>query len=247
MVRFAFIALLYFIATTAQATDIPSSKRSIQAIERVGEQLKEDFLIGGIAWGSPVFIRIFKEEAVLEMWVRKNDTYRHFRSYAICRYSGDLGPKLKEGDGQAPEGFYTVKARDLNPNSSYHLSFNLGFPNRYDKAKGRNGSFLMVHGDCVSSGCYAMAKRFIPIGSDRNEPIEEIWALMTAAYKKGQRSIPVHAYPFRMTPANMKKYASSKWISFWQELRPAFNFFEQTRKLPDVRIAEDNYIISVVE
>ena len=92
-----------------------------------------------------------------------------------------------------------------------------------------------------------MAKRFIPIGSDRNEPIEEIWTLMTAAYRKGQRSIPVHAYPFRMTPANMKRYASSEWISFWQELRPAFQFFEQTRKLPNVRVAEGSYIISTIE
>ena len=106
---------------------------------------------------SPILVRIFKEEAELEVW--KQDTTGHFqflKVYPICRWSGDLGPKLYEGDRQAPEGFYTITPELMNPNSNFYLAINTGFPNSFDKSNNRDGSLLMIHGDCSSSGCYAM-------------------------------------------------------------------------------------------
>ncbi|MEA3434469.1 MAG: L,D-transpeptidase family protein, partial [Campylobacterota bacterium] len=132
--------------------------------------------------GDPVFIRIFKEESLLEVWIRTGTEYQHLKDYAICAYSGYLGPKLKEGDRQSPEGFYKVKKHQLNPNSKFHLSFNLGYPNKYDRTHERTGSFLMVHGNCVSDGCYAMT----------DDKIEEIYMLVESALQKGQKYVQVH-------------------------------------------------------
>src|SRR5882724_6142127 len=106
---------------------------------------------------SPILVRIFKEEAELEVW--KQDTTGHFellKTFPICRWSGDLGPKRHEGDRQTPEGFYTITPELMNPKSHYYLAINTGFPNSFDKANNRAGSFLMIHGDCSSSGCFAM-------------------------------------------------------------------------------------------
>ncbi|MEP3246040.1 MAG: murein L,D-transpeptidase family protein [Sneathiella sp.] len=244
MARLALFTILFFPIWWAQAEEIPRSDRSVQAIAAVQNQLKADFATGGLSWGSPAFIRIFKEEEVLEIWVKKKKTYRHFRTYQICRYSGDLGPKLQEGDGQSPEGFYSVSPAGLNPHSRYHLSFNIGFPNQYDQQKGRTGSYLMVHGDCVSAGCYAMAKRLIPLGSDRNQPIEEIWTLITAAFQAGHPTIPVHAFPFRLTRSNLEKHRNSEWIDFWNELLPGYQHFESTRTIPDIKTAAGQYVFN---
>ena len=121
------------------------------------------------------------------------------KTYPICRWSGELGPKIKEGDRQAPEGFYTITPGLMNPNSSYYLAINMGFPNAYDKAHGRTGAFLMIHGDCSSRGCYAMT----------DEQIAEIYALARESFLGGQRSFQIQAYPFRMTPINMAKHRAS--------------------------------------
>ncbi len=148
----------------------------------------------GIAPGMPVYLRVFKLESELELWVEKDGRFELFATYPMCMWSGRLGPKLREGDRQAPEGFYTVSKDALNPNSRMHLSFNLGFPNVYDRGKGRTGSFLMVHGGCASIGCYAVT----------DAVVDEIWAFVTAALDQGQARIPVHAFPFRMTERNLR-------------------------------------------
>ena len=117
---------------------------------------------------TPILVRIFKEESELEVW--KQTTAGRFellKVYPICRWSGELGPKVKEGDRQAPEGFYTITPGLMNPNSNYYLAINTGFPNAYDKANDRHGAFLMIHGDCSSRGCYAMT----------DEQIGEIYSL----------------------------------------------------------------------
>lgn len=185
----------------------------------------------GLEFGAPVFIRILKEEAELELWVKDGSVYRLFRSYPICAYSGDLGPKLKEGDRQSPEGIYRVSAGALNPNSSYHLSFNLGFPNAYDRAQGRTGSFLMVHGSCVSIGCYAMTD---PV-------IEEVYVLVEAALSAGQPHVPVHAFPFRMTKARMEAASDHQWFGFWQQLAPIYAAFEEGFRVPEVGLQDGRY------
>jgi murein L,D-transpeptidase YafK len=183
--------------------------------------------------GAPVFIRIFKREFELELWMKRDDRYHRFAVYPICRWSGDLGPKLIEGDGQSPEGFYTVDRRALNPNSRWHRSFNLGFPNVFDRAHGRTGSFLMVHGGCSSVGCYAMTDRVV----------DEIWRLVVAAFDNGQRAIHVHAFPFRPTPDNLDRRKDNPWLPFWQDLKSGYEAFEATQVPPLVTVCAGRYRI----
>jgi len=183
--------------------------------------------------GDAVFIRIFKKESILEVWIRSETEYEHLKDYNICAYSGDLGPKLKEGDKQSPEGFYKVKKHHLNPNSKFHLSFNLGYPNKYDKAHERTGSFLMIHGNCVSIGCYAMT----------NAKIEEIYDLVESALEKGQKYVQVHAYPFRMTEENMALYSENEWYDFWVNLKEGYDYFEAEHLPPLVKVKNKSYTI----
>jgi len=189
----------------------------------------------GMTAEAPILMRIFKEEAELEIWKQKDDGRFHlFKSYPICNFSGDLGPKLKEGDKQAPEGFYTVSPGRMNPNSSFHLSFNLGYPNYYDAALGRTGAHLMVHGDCSSAGCYAMTDALI----------EEIYAIAREAFEGGQRDFHVHAFPFRMTDANMARHRDNRWYGFWQMLKDGYDAFEQTRVQPSISVCEKRYLVN---
>ena len=184
--------------------------------------------------GDPVYIRIFKEVSLLEVWIRMGAQYELLKNYFICAYSGALGPKEKEGDKQAPEGFYKVRKEHLNPNSKFHLSFNLGYPNAYDKAHDRTGSFLMVHGNCVSIGCYAMT----------DEKIEEIYTLVEKALRKGQRYVPVHIYPFKMTKENMADHSESRWYDFWTNLKEGYDYFETEKLPPRIEVKNGHYIIS---
>ncbi|HEX2449034.1 MAG TPA: murein L,D-transpeptidase family protein [Methyloceanibacter sp.] len=186
----------------------------------------------GIAMGVPVYLRIYKLEHELEIWVEKDGRFARLATYPICLWSGRLGPKLREGDRQAPEGFYTVDADQLNPNSRMHRSFSLGFPNVFDQAHGRTGSFLMVHGGCTSTGCYAVTD---PI-------VDEIWRLVTAALDKGEGRFPVHAFPFRMTESNLRARKGSKWDGFWADLKKGYDLFEQTRIPPVVSVCKGRYV-----
>ncbi|MEX0284422.1 MAG: hypothetical protein AB3N23_07400 [Paracoccaceae bacterium] len=201
---------------------------------RVLPQLEQAMAQQGMTLGAPIYIRIFKEEAELEVWVQDDTSYRLFRSYPICNYSGHLGPKLAEGDYQSPEGFYAVPRGALNPNSRFHLSFNLGFPNAYDRAHERTGSYLMVHGDCRSVGCYAMT----------DPAIEEIYLLAEQALSGGQRAVPVHAFPFHMTDTRMAQAAGHHWFNFWEGLQPAYAAFEATHRPPPMRVRGGQYVLA---
>lgn len=190
----------------------------------------------GMQTGAPIFVRIFKEESELEVWKARDDgRFYHFKTYPICNWSGELGPKLKQGDKQAPEGFYTIKKYQMNPNSSFHVSFNLGYPNAYDKAHRRTGNFLMVHGKCRSAGCYAMTDALI----------EEIYALAREAFRGGQEQFQVHAFPFRMTDANMARHRKNKWYRFWKTLKKGYDHFELHRIPPNVEVCESRYMVNV--
>ena len=185
-----------------------------------------------MALKAPVLMRIFKEESVLEVWKQKsNGRYALLKSYEICKYSGKLGPKLKEGDRQAPEGFYHVNRGLLNPKSSYFLSFNLGFPNRFDRAHGRTGKHLMVHGACSSAGCYAM----------EDDQIAEIYAVARDALSGGQGSFQVQALPFRMTPENMARHRDNPNFAFWENLKTGYDHFELTKTPPRVEVCDRSY------
>lgn len=175
----------------------------------------------GEHFGKPVFIRIIKEEYLLELWLQEKDgTWNCFRSYEIAGMSGEIGPKTMEGDRQAPEGFYRVKPQAMNPHSSYHLSFNIGYPNAYDRSLGRTGSYIMVHGSDVSVGCFAMT----------DEKIEEIYSLVNEAFLAGAEDVPVQVYPFRMTPQRMQAEAQSEHYAFWQHLLPGWQHTETRRE-----------------
>jgi murein L,D-transpeptidase YafK len=181
--------------------------------------------------GAPIFIRIFKREFELEMWMKRDGKFERFATYPICMWSGKLGPKMKQGDRQAPEGFYTVDSSQLNPNSQYHRSFNLGFPNTFDRAHGRTGSLLMVHGDCRSIGCYAMT----------DGVIDEVWSLLTAALGAGQKRVQVQVFPFRMTEANMSRHAANSDIGFWRQLKTGHDAFERDHVPPVVSVCGGRY------
>jgi len=201
--------------------------------EYLKETLQERLTSLSAKVGDPLFIRIFKEEAILEVWIDTGSEYEHLKDYIICAYSGYLGPKLKEGDRQAPEGFYKVGKRQLNPKSKYHLSFNLGYPNKYDRVHNRTGTFLMVHGNCVSIGCYAMT----------DEKIEEIYALVEGALDHGQRYVDVHAFPFRLNDKNMNLYEGNKWYEFWSNLKEGYDYFEAEKFPPKIRVKNKRYEI----
>ena len=182
---------------------------------------------------SPILVRIFKEESELEVW--KQDTTGRFellKVYPICRWSGDLGPKVSEGDRQAPEGFYTITPGLMNPNSNYYLAINTGFPNAYDRANDRHGGFLMIHGDCSSRGCYAMT----------DEQIGEIYSLARESFIGGQPSFQIQAYPFRMTPTNLARHRTNPHMAFWKMLKIGNDHFEATHREPKVDVCDKHYV-----
>jgi murein L,D-transpeptidase YafK len=191
----------------------------------------------GMTKESPILVRIFKEESELEVWKQTSEgKYDLLKTYPICRWSGDLGPKIKTGDRQAPEGFYMITPGLMNPNSSYYLSFNTGFPNAFDRSLNRTGSNLMVHGDCSSAGCYAMT----------DEQIGEIFALAREAFTGGQRAFQVQAYPFRMTPKNMARHRNNPNIAFWRMLKEGNDHFEVTRQEPKVDVCDRRYVFNAI-
>jgi len=182
---------------------------------------------------SPILVRIFKEESELEVWKQDAEgKYALLKTYPVCRWSGELGPKVKMGDRQAPEGFYTITPSQMNPNSNYYLAFNLGFPNAYDRANDFSGDFLMVHGDCSSAGCYAMT----------DEQIQEIYALGRDSFLGGQKSFQVQAYQFRMTALNMAKHRNNPHMPFWRMIKEGNDHFEVTRAEPHVDVCEKRYV-----
>ena len=189
----------------------------------------------GVDEGDPIFMRIFKEEAELEVWKETdNGSYVLLDTYEICAWSGELGPKFREGDRQAPEGFYTIRPAQMNPNSSFYLSFNMGFPNAFDAAHGRTGSHLMVHGACSSRGCYAMTE----------DQIRIIYSLAREAFEGGQRAFQVHAFPFRMTAENMARHRDHEHLPFWQMLQEGYQHFEATGRPPTVNVCDRRYIFN---
>lgn len=203
----------------------------------IPKKLQAKMKANGMTASSPIMIRIFKEENTLEVW-KKKDTGRYalLADYEICKWSGKYGPKFKEGDRQAPEGFYSVAKHQLNPKSKYHLSFNMGFPNAYDRAHGRTGTHLMIHGACSSAGCYSMT----------DDRVEEIYAMARDALRGGQKAFQIQAYPFRMTPENMVKHRNNKHADFWKMLKRGYDHFEITRIPPKVDVCGKKYRFNTI-
>ena len=189
----------------------------------------------GMDKNSPILLRIFKEESELEIWKQNRDgKFALLKTYPICRWSGELGPKVREGDRQAPEGFYFITPELMNPRSSYYLAFNLGYPNEFDRAYGRTGAHLMVHGDCSSRGCYAMT----------DEQIQDIFALARDSFDGGQLAFQVHALPFRMTSKNMARHRNNPHLAFWRMLKEGNDHFELTKAQPKIDVCEKRYVFN---
>lgn len=240
--RLTHIAFLSLMAATlagcnetldTASVDMSSVKDKVQhpLPERILTQMKAK----GMDRNSPIMIRIFKEEGVLEIWKAKADNrFDKIAQYDICAWSGRLGPKVKEGDRQAPEGFYPLSPSNLNPYSQYYLAINTGFPNKYDRANVRNGTNLMIHGACSSSGCYSMT----------DQQILEIYAFARDAFKGGQQNVQLQALPFRMTAENMARHRNSKHLDFWKMLKVGYDNFEVTKRPPDVNVCDKKYVFN---
>ena len=233
---FSFLLFFYMPAGLANSSmELPGSVTSVAAYHRSMIRLQEMLESKSLELGAPMFIRIFKRSSELEVWLKKGGgRFELFKTYIICRYSGSLGPKLKQGDNQAPEGFYSVRYDRMNPWSKNHLSFNLGYPNAYDRTHNRSGSALMVHGGCNSTGCYAMTDYYM----------DEIYTLADAALAEGQAEIQVHVFPFRLTPTNLSLYRSSRWYEFWMNLKQGYDLFEKYRLPPMVEVINQRYVFS---
>ena len=233
-----FAVILFWGIALSIVAEIPESARSRAAVERHAPALQTALQAKTLQLGSPVFIRVFKRTGKLEVWIQNAaQTYSLFKIYDICYFSGNLGPKTKQGDMQSPEGFYYVTPGQLNPWSRFHLSFNLGYPNAYDRYHGRTGSALMVHGDCVSIGCYAMT----------DKKIEEIYTLVESALRNGQPFVRVHVFPFKLEDNKLLLYSGNKWLDFWKNLREGYQFFEEHKVPPNVEVVGGRYVFEFDE
>jgi murein L,D-transpeptidase YafK len=219
-------------------SDEISLANNAKANQPVPAKLVADMSAKDMDLKSPMLVRLFKQEAELEVWKQdRSGRFALLKTYPICRWSGDLGPKVREGDRQAPEGFYSISPGQMNPQSAYYLSFNTGYPNAFDKALGRNGSQLMVHGDCSSRGCYAMT----------DEQIAEIYSLGRESFFGGQRAFQLQAYPFKMTPLNMAKHRNNPNMPFWKMIKEGYDHFEVTRQEPKVDFCEKKYVFDAAK
>lgn len=197
--------------------ELPDSGRAKTARESVWPKLQAELKSKGLNPKSPIYIRLFKDIDSFEIWVKSGGKYRLFKTYTICTYSGGLGTKMVEGDNKSPEGFYTIGPKQLNPVSNYHLAMNVGYPNKLERLKGYTGNAVMIHGNCMSAGCYAMT----------DGGIDEIYTVVYKALEAGQQTVQVDIFPFRMDGEHMKKYASNASISFWRSIKPGYDLFER--------------------
>ena len=219
-------------------SDEISLANNAKANQPVSAKLIAEMVAKNMDLQSPMLVQLFKQEAELEVWKQdRTGRFALLKTYPICRWSGDLGPKVREGDRQAPEGFYAISPSQMNPQSAYYLSFNTGYPNAYDRSLGHTGSELMVHGDCSSRGCYAMT----------DEQIAEIYSLGRESFFGGQKSFQFQAYPFKMTPVNMARHRNNPNMAFWKMIKEGYDHFEVTRQEPKVDFCEKKYVFDAVK
>lgn len=212
----------------------PTSGKSELFFSPIQSELSEKLDTKGLTLGNPVFIRIHKLPGTLELWVQNGTVFQLFASYPICTYSGYPGPKLREGDMQSPEGFYQVRLNQLNPASNYHLAFDIGYPNLYDINNHRDGSNIMIHGGCSSTGCFAMGNKWI----------EEIYFTVQQALIAGQQKVDVHIFPFALTKPNLERFSHSPWINFWKSMAPMYDFFEKRKQIPIITVVKNHYSLN---
>jgi murein L,D-transpeptidase YafK len=220
------------LAGCEESTFSPVTSRSLAPLPPRTQAAMEAI---GSSKNAPVLIRTYKKEAELEIWKMKADGhYAYLKSFPMCRWSGQLGPKVREGDRQVPEGFYAITPSRMNPNSAYYLSFDVGYPNAYDRAMGHTGGSIMVHGVCSSAGCFSMT----------DAQIAEIYAIAREAFAGGQHAIQMQSYPFRMTAENLAKYRLDKNIGFWNQLKEGSDNFEVTKQDVVAGVCNKHYVFN---
>lgn len=237
-------------AAPAAASSFETKQREFErvrdAFDKHLDEMKTAFTKAGAAWPPRgVYLRAFKLEGELELWAepagdKKTGAHERIRVrvFPICATSGELGPKARAGDGQVPEGFYTIDR--FNPRSSYHLSLGLDYPNALDKVRadgGAPGGDIFIHGNCVTIGC-------IPI---EDEPIERLYVVAVLARDGGQKKLPVHVFPFRFDSArgqSITATATSELKAFWASLRVGYDAFEKTRLPPKVKATKKGYVFT---
>jgi murein L,D-transpeptidase YafK len=231
--RSCYLVLFLAAAVVSGCATVRSDNRHLQPLPaKLVAQMGEK----GMRPADPILVRIYKQESELEVWKQdRTGKFALLKTYPICRWSGQLGPKQRGGDRQAPEGFYTVTPAMMNPRSRYHLAFNLGYPNQLEQALGYSGAALMVHGACSSAGCFAMT----------DHGAAEIYALAREAFDGGQQSFQVQALPFRMVPQNLAVHRGNPNMPFWQNLKEGSDHFEATRQEPTVAACGYRYVFNV--
>lgn len=233
--RALFLSALTAAAFVPAACQNTEMSRAARAVQPLPPAVQSKLAQMNMPLNSPIMVRLFKEDNVLEVWKQeRSGRYGKIAEYQICKWSGKLGPKYMEGDRQAPEGFYTITRAQMNPNSSYYLSFDLGFPNAFDQAHGRTGRHLMVHGSCSSAGCYSM--------TDKN--VAQIYAFGRDSFMGGQRAFQVQAFPFRMTRENMARYRKDPNYPFWVMLKQGYDAFERSKVPPKVDVCNGRYVFN---
>lgn len=233
MIKLFNFLLISLLVVTHPKTYLPDSDRAKSIRQKIWPKVQADLADKSLKFNQPIYIRIFKEENDLEIWVKSDQRYQFFKSYNICFFSGGLGTKTKAGDKKSPEGFYTIGPGQLNPTSSYHLAINIGYPNKLEASKGYTGDQIMIHGICASNGCYAMT----------NDGIDEIYTIVYKAFESGQQKIQLAVFPFRMDKQHMEKYDKSSCLAFWDSLKPGYDLFERDHLPPIVTIKGQNYSI----
>jgi murein L,D-transpeptidase YafK len=231
MPKFLIALIIPMLLAVSPKAVIPDSARAANIRAKVWPQLQKDLKAAGLSDDQPVYLRIFKIPGILEVWVQSGKQYKLFRQYLVCTYSGGLGTKTHGKDGKCPEGYYSITPDRLNPVSNYHLAMNIGYPNAYDQQHGYTGNEIMIHGDCVSIGCYAMT----------DPKIEEIYTLVYEAFQRGQKAVQVSIYPFRLTNATLDTYSEWSTIPFWEGLKPGYDLFERTHVPPVVTVVDKHY------
>ncbi len=231
----AFALLAWVSVLLAGCGEEPSNLATDRAYQPLSPQVLALMQDKGTTPSAPMLIRAYKKEAEFEIWKMKADGhYALLKTYPMCRWSGQLGPKEREGDRQVPEGFYAITPGQMNPNSNYYLSFNVGYPNAYDRAHGRTGQSIMVHGACSSAGCFSMT----------DEQIAEIYAIAREAFAGGQNAIQMQSLPFHMTAENLAKYRLDPNIAFWKELKTGADNFEVTGQEVAVGVCDGHYVFN---
>ncbi len=247
---FFFIGALFLFSANADAQSSiiqtqKSSFRVANAFAKKEDTLQKEFKAKGLEWPAKyIFIRSFKYDSQLEIWVKNDlkDKYKLFKTYKVCMQSGSMGPKRLQGDYQVPEGFYYIN--EFNPRSLYHLSLGLNYPNASDRILSdslRPGNGIYIHGSCVSVGC-------IPV---TDNDIEEIYLLASYAKAAGQEYIPVHIFPIRYNKKKSLDYLEDNTKNnpalqkFSMQLKKAFDEFEATKEVPLILIdRKGDYVVN---